>query len=296
VLNFQVQRPVPFERAPEPPARLVLLGHPVAQSLSPVFQSAALSSIGSALTYKAEDVAPEALHALLDTLSTERAGGNVTVPHKEAVFARCVRRTAIAEKVGAVNCFWTQGDGLVGDNTDVAGIRDSLIQLVGPPGPAEFGVRILGAGGSAAATLAALAEWPDAKVSMWARTASRADALRERLRPATTIASTPDESLEKVKLIINTTPVGFDGSLPPVDISRLASGTAVFDLVYAKGETAWVRAARASGLRALDGLRMLVEQGAVSFSRWFGREPDRRVLWQSIGVAPPVPSQPHRWL
>jgi shikimate dehydrogenase len=296
VLNFQVSRPVRFDRASEPPRRLVLLGHPVAQSLSPIFQSAALASIGSRITYAAEAVAPDALHAALDTLIADRAGGNVTVPHKEAVFTRCSKRTAMADRVGAVNCFWTEGDTLVGDNTDVAGIRDSLIQLIGAPGSAEFGVRLLGAGGSAAATLAALSEWPEARVSIWSRTLVRAEAIRERLRPRATLLGRPDQDLEKIKLIINATPIGLDGSLPPVDVSSLSAGTAVFDLVYARGETAWVRAARAGGLRALDGLRMLVEQGAVSFSRWFGQEPDRNVLWRSLGVSPPVPSRSHNWI
>jgi shikimate dehydrogenase len=296
VLNFQVTRPVRFDRAPEPPRRLVLLGHPVAQSLSPTFQSAALASIGSTITYTAADVAPAALQQTLDELITDRVGGNVTVPHKEAVYARCTRRTAVADRVGAVNCFWIEGNALVGDNTDVAGIRDSLIQLIGPPGAADFGVRVLGAGGSAAATLVALQEWPEARVSIWSRTPSRAEALRERLRPQAVLLARPDDGLDRVKLIINATPIGLDGSLPPVDVSSLSAGTAVFDLVYARGETTWVRAARAGGLRALDGLRMLVEQGAVSFSRWFGREPDRAVLWQSLGVSPPVPSRSHNWL
>lgn len=293
---FQVARPSRDEAAATPPGRLVLLGHPVSQSRSPIFQNAALTAIGSSLRYTALDVPVAALPSTLDGLIGERAAGNVTVPHKEAVFSRCARHTPMAARVGAVNCFWTEHNGLVGDNTDVAGIRESLTQLIGAPGRATFGVRLLGSGGSAAAVLVALADWPGARISVWGRTSARAEALCARVSPRATIVDDPATALNDVRLVINATPIGFDGSLPPVEIAQLAAGTAVFDLVYVADETQWVRAARARGLRALDGLRMLVEQGAVSFGRWFGREPDRRVLWRALGVLPPHPANRHRWL
>ncbi|MCU0636487.1 MAG: shikimate dehydrogenase [Gemmatimonadaceae bacterium] len=294
-MSFQVARPTPVAHAAEPPRRLVLVGHPVEHSRSPIFQNAALASIGSALRYEALDVPPPLLDRALDALVRERAAGNVTVPHKATVWARCNRRTLLAEQVGAENCFWTEGSNLVGDNTDVAGAQESIQQLVGAPSRVKFGVRLLGAGGSAAAVLAALAPWPEAEVSIWARTPDRAFEMIPRLRPRATLVERPDDRLESVRLIINATPVGLDGTLPPVPIAALAAGTAVFDLTYAPNETRWVREARARGLRALDGLRMLVEQGAWSFARWFGRVPDRRILWAALGTQPPTPTRRLNW-
>lgn len=289
-MSLLVARPVPFARAPEPPRRLVLLGHPVHQSRSPIFQNAALATIGSPLRYDAVDVVPTALASVVRALAAEGGAGNVTVPHKEAMLPLCASLTPVAQQVGAVNCFWTGPNGLVGDNTDVAGVRESIEQLIGAPSTATFGVRLLGAGGSAAAVLAALDGWPRARVSLWARSPDRAVALRDRLRPSATLVDDATDALADVRLIINTTPLGIAGELPPVPVETLHPSTAVLDLVYALDETPWVRAARARRLRALDGLRMLIEQGALSFARWFGRPPDRRVLWRALGVLPPTPS------
>src|SRR5690606_7167812 len=87
------------------PGRLVLLGHPVAHSLSPRFQNAALTAAGIPLVYEAIDVAPELLDETLRVLVASQAAGNVTIPHKEAVYALCTRRTPVADRVGAVNTF-----------------------------------------------------------------------------------------------------------------------------------------------------------------------------------------------
>lgn len=132
------------------PGRLVLVGHPVAHSLSPVFQNAALEAAGIPLRYELLDVAPSELGAMMGLLADARAAGNVTVPHKESVYAWCARRTPLAERVGAVNTFWTENGSLVGDNTDVGGFSFAVERLLDRR--AE-GLRIgmLGAGGAAAA-------------------------------------------------------------------------------------------------------------------------------------------------
>lgn len=82
-------------------------------------------------------------------------------------------------------------------------------------------------------------------------------------------------------LVVNATPVGLDGSGFPVDPVLVAPGADVLDLVYRRGETAWIHACRARGLRAADGLAMLVEQGALAFERWFGAIPDREAMWKA---------------
>ena len=114
------------------PSRLVLLGNPVSHSLSPVFQNAALKSEGIPLTYEAIEVAAPDLGHVLTLLAEDNAAGNITIPHKEAAFALCARRSPLAERVGAVNTFWIEEDGadggvLVGDNTDVGGF-ESLVR------------------------------------------------------------------------------------------------------------------------------------------------------------------------
>jgi hypothetical protein len=151
---------LPTAAAPEllvPPTaigRLVLLGHPVAHSLSPRFQNAALTAAGIPLRYEALDTPPDTLASVLDALISERAAGNVTIPHKEAVHARCDLRTPMAERVGAVNTFWCTLDGrLCGDNTDVSGFAAAARALLGDAAPTGLAIALVGAGGSAAAVL-----------------------------------------------------------------------------------------------------------------------------------------------
>ena len=118
----------------ERPERLVLLGHPLGHSLSPVFQNAALRAAGIPLVYELLDIPRSVLDETLGTLRRKRAAGNVTTPHKEAVGAACDRRSDTATAVGAVNTFWTAVDGaLVGDNTDVGGFEAAIRELIGAP-------------------------------------------------------------------------------------------------------------------------------------------------------------------
>ena len=268
--------------------QLVLLGHPVAHSLSPRFQNAALRAAGIPLTYRAVDVAPDALPGLLEALVEARAAGNVTLPHKEAVAARCDRRTPLAARVGAVNTYWCTLDGrLWGDNTDVAGVDASVRQLFGGSVPRGLRVALLGAGGSAAAVLAAAESWPDASVRAWSRTRARADALAARFSTVAHAVDAPTDALDGATLVINATPLGIrpDDALPARP-EALGPDAAALDLVYRPGETAWVHAVRAAGHRAIDGLPMLIAQGAASFVRWFGVAPDTEAMWAAVGGRP----------
>lgn len=262
------------------PGRLVLLGHPVRHSLSPRFQNAALDVLGVPLRYEALDVAPDALDACLDALIAERAAGNVTIPHKGRVAARCARRTAIAERVGAVNTFWVDDDGaLAGDNTDVGGFEHLARRVLGEI-PADVHVGLLGAGGAAAAVLAAIERWSGSEVTLVNRSAARREALRARF-PVVRRATDDTSALAGCDIVVNATPVGLDGTALPVPVARLAPHAAAIDLVYRPGETAWVRAARETGRRAADGLAMLVEQGALALERWLGVAAPREVMWRA---------------
>lgn len=279
------------------PPRLVLLGHPLGHTLSPAMHGAALRAWGLDIGYRAVDVPPAALDATLDALIAEGAAGNVTIPHKGAVAARCERLTDVAARAGAVNTFWCEAGRLVGDNTDVGGFDHSVRALLGAPPGAER-VALLGAGGAAGGVLAAIERWPGARVRVWGRTPDRSAALAARFAVAEPLP-TAEEALAGATLVVNATPVGLRDDAHPVPVDAVPAGAAVLDLVYRPGETAWARAARARGLRSSDGLPMLVEQAALALERWFGAPPDREAMWAAVGGRPawmlgahPAPAAP----
>lgn len=278
-------------RAAQRPSRLVILGHPVAHSLSPVFQSAALRDAGISLTYDREDVAPGQLAAALARLAAEGAGGNITIPHKEAAAALITRCTPAARRVGAVNTFWTEQGALVGHNTDVAGAASTIRALVGGNAAdvRDMPVVLFGAGGSAAATLVALHELGYRDITIVARTPARARAMSERLAiPARFVSYLAIEStVSAAGLVINATPVGLGDDAFPVAVALLPAECAAFDLVYRPGLTPWIAACRDAGRRAEDGQRMLVEQGAAAFEAWFDVPAPREAMWQALNAVPP---------
>ena len=263
------------------PERLVLLGHPVAHSLSPRIQGAALRSAGIPLAYEAIDVDPAMFDDVTVRLRREKAAGNVTVPHKERMRVACDVLTPLAERVGAVNTFWIGDDGsLVGDNTDVGGFDAAARELFGS-GPANLTVGVLGAGGAAAAVLAAIESWDQCIAHVYNRTPERARILCERFG---SVAHPVDDvgAVAGAQLVVNATSVGLRDDALPIDPALIAPGAVVIDLVYRPGETTWAKAVRARGHRSCDGLPMLVEQGALAFERWFGVTADRKAMWRAV--------------
>lgn len=263
------------------PGRLVLLGHPVAHSISPRFQNAALRAAGIPLTYELIDVAPDELDAMLLALTREHAAGNVTIPHKAAVARRCARLSPIAERVGAVNVFWHENGELVGDNSDVGGAESVIRALTGGENR-RHRLALIGAGGSAASVLFAAERCGFEDARIYNRNMDRAERLADRFAPFAQAVPTLQDALRNATLVVNATPIGLHDRAHPVPIHQLPTGCAVFDLVYTRGETAWVTAAREAGHRAADGEGMLIEQGAIAFERWFGIAPDRQAMWQAI--------------
>jgi shikimate dehydrogenase len=259
------------------PGRLVLVGHPVSHSLSPVFQNAALKAANIPLVYEALDVTARQLRTVIRQLKASNAAGNVTIPHKIAVHDLCDHLTELAAKVGAVNTFWFDAKKLHGDNTDVGGFDAAARALLGGETVGAH-IVVLGAGGAAAAVLAAVEEWPDAKATVVARHNERAAALVKRFRDVARVEKSVERAVRGATLIVNATPVGQQDEDQPLDVALIPRSAAVLDLVYRRGGTAWVRAARGKGIRAADGLPMLLEQGALAFQRWFGSEPDREAM------------------
>ncbi|HET7586292.1 MAG TPA: shikimate dehydrogenase [Gemmatimonadaceae bacterium] len=266
------------------PGRLVLLGHPVAHSLSPHFQNAALRHCGLPLAYEALDVPPATLDQIIEELRRENGAGNVTVPHKVAMAARCDRLTAAARQVGAVNVFWFDESALVGDNTDVGGFVGAAEALAG--GRIE-GVRIalLGAGGAAAAVAAGVSAWPRCTMVVANRSIERAAGLQQRFPLIRAITTDTVAAVRDADVVVNATTIGMDDGGVPVSIEEIAPHALLLDLVYRRGGTRWVREARARGMRADDGTAMLVEQGALAFERWFDVPAPREVMRAAIESA-----------
>lgn len=267
------------------PGRLVLLGHPVAHSLSPVMHNAALAAAGIPLTYELLDVAPSALAAALTTLASERAAGNVTVPHKTAAASLMNDVSAVANRIEAVNTFHTSSEGrLTGDNTDPFGFAALVRATLGrEPSAAHF--VLIGAGGAAAAVLATIEGWSHCSASVYSRNARRAEHLVARFPDVARVERLTDDGPMHGEIVVNATPIGLGNDDVPVPLERLDSNAAIIDLVYRRGETAWVRRAKADGRIASDGLPMLLEQGAAAFEIWFGVQPDRDAMWSALKEA-----------
>ena len=244
---------------------LAVLGDPVAHSLSPDLQNAAIRALGLDAVYVALRVPAPALPGVLAGFAAVGGAGNVTVPHKEAVEGCVARKTDACIRAGACNTFWTENGTLVGDNTDVVGIRAALDAL-GADGAARW--LVVGTGGTARAVAVAAAD-ARAELLVSSRRPGRAAEFASwaTVRGARARALTDGDGAE---VVINATPLG----LNPTDALPLAGRspggvTTALDMVYGPEETPWVRAMRAAGARAADGRVALVAQGAAAFERFF---------------------------
>jgi shikimate dehydrogenase len=258
-----------------------LLGDPVAHSISPTFQNAAIRAAGLDAVYLALRCGAEDVPVLLRALARAGGGGNVTLPHKSLAAASVQRRTPAVERTGACNTFWLHEDEVWGDNTDVEGVRAAIQQLCPTP---PRSVLLLGAGGAASAVMAALEAMGAASIGIANRHLDRAQALADRFaRPGLSLsaASTPEQLGDEAwDLAINATSLGLKrGEAAPAGDARFL---AALDLVYAPGGTDWIQALRARGVPCADGTEMLLRQGGAAFRRWFGREPDLDAMRRSI--------------
>jgi shikimate dehydrogenase len=263
------------------PARLVLLGSPVHQSLSPILQRAALAAAGIRLSYEALDVKADRLPGLIEEIRKTNTAGNVTRPHKITFHDACDTLAPIARRVGAVNTFWVEDEQLHGDNTDVEGF-DVAARVLLRNDTSALDIVVLGAGGAASAVLAALEHWPHANATIVSRNPDLATRLAQRYPDVARVETDARRAVARARLVVNATPVGQHDDLHPLAVSAIPRDTAVMDLVYRQGGTPWVRALREQGNPAQDGLPMLLEQGALSFRQWFGKEPDREAMRRSL--------------
>ena len=238
-----------------------ILGDPVSHSLSPLMQNAAFHALGLPASYVPLRCSADDLPALMRALGRAGGGGNVTVPHKEVAAGRVDVCREAAKTVESCNTFWDDGGRLGGDNTDVHGLIEALHQLQVTNAP-WF---IAGTGGGARAAVVAAKEM-GVPVAAGSRSADRQRRFEEWISARGVELAPPTEC----RVLINSTPLGLRAGDPlPIEPGRFARAEIAFDMVYARGETAWVRAMRATVPRAADGRAMLVAQGAAAFECWY---------------------------
>jgi shikimate dehydrogenase len=259
-------------------ALLGVLGHPVGHSLSPAMHNAAIDALGLDWVYLALPVPAEGLATVVRGLEAIGCRGlNVTIPHKQAVAGLCRRLSPLAERVGAVNTLVPlEGGGWLGTNTDVEGF---LTPLRGQSWQGRQAL-VLGNGGSARAVVAALVELELDTITVVGRrpealAAFAADCSSWAPRLGTCTLDRPLEPLlAAADLVVNTTPVGMNSDqcpLSPGQLAVLRPMATVYDLIYVPRPTQLLRQAAARGCSTIDGLTMLVHQGAASLRLWSGR-------------------------
>jgi shikimate dehydrogenase len=255
--------------------RLAVIGHPVAHSRSPAMQSAALAALGlgEVWSYEAIDLAPAEFEQRVRAMAGEGfAGANVTVPHKHAALALADVSSEVAREIGAANTLTFSEGKIRAHNTDAGGFLAAL-----PASPEGKRALVLGAGGAARAVVWALGR-EGAQVDVWNRTAQRAEEICAEL--GGTPVSDPDQGA--YGLIVNTSAAGLDGEDPfehlPLGADGFSSGQMVVDMVYGEEPTALSRAAEAAGAGVVDGIEVLVQQGALSLQIWTNREPPVDVM------------------
>lgn len=258
--------------------RCFVVGHPIAHSRSPLIHGEWLRQYGIAGSYERVDVAPSDLPAFVQRLrGGEFAGGNVTVPHKEAVMALVDEVSDAGRAVGAVNTLWRQNGRILADNSDVSGFLAHLDATV-PDWQARAGTAlILGAGGAARGVCYGLKSRGVDRIIVVNRSPERAQELATALgRPLETGDwNRRDQLVGQADLIVNTTALGMQGKPPlDIDLSGLRPGTIVDDIVYVPLKTALLAEAERRGGILVDGLGMLLHQAVPGFARWFGVTPE----------------------
>lgn len=261
-----------FEWREAPPGRFAVIGDPIAHSMSPQMQSAALRSLGEEGEYHAIRVTSEEFYEAVEHLiSLGYQGVNVTVPLKQ-VAAGHIAAMPFALRCGSVNCIDLQRK--IGTNTDGMGFLETL------QGRSFQQVLLLGAGGSARAIALAiaLAGYP---LRVFNRTRSKAASMIEELGIEATLEDTP--RLEDVDLVVNATAASMTNSdlnLWSAGVPSAPVGALAYDLYF--GDTRFLEEARGCGWETMDGKPMLAHQGALSLEFWLGKKPDSAILLEAI--------------
>ncbi|WP_262693438.1 shikimate dehydrogenase [Kordiimonas aquimaris] len=255
--------------------KAAVIGHPVAQSLSPLIHKHWFSETGIKGDYIAVDVLEGALEQQLEIFKNEGyTGFNLTVPHKTAIIPFLDKLAPLARQMGAVNTVKINPDGTTtGFNTDGIGLMQHL-KLSAPGWQQDRPALVLGAGGAARAACLGLLTSNVPMVMIANRTREKAEAIADEIGRGRIVVvdwGDRENALAGAGLVVNTTVLGMTGQLPlDLDLVQVAVGTIVYDIVYKPLQTELLAQATDRGLVAVDGLGMLVHQGAAAFKIWFG--------------------------
>lgn len=272
--------------------RVVLIGHPVAHSLSGAMQQAAFDAQGIDAKYELWDRAPIALpDAITEVRGDGFLGVNVTIPHKERVVPLIDKLTEEAQATGAVNTLTREGRRLVGHNTDVPGFAAALDKLVGRQKMPRQAV-VLGAGGGARAVVYGLIRAGFQRIVVFNRHLHRAEGLVRHfgrsaahmdLKAMPWHESIIESELARTKVLINATSIGLVDDVSPIPGEVLTGDLLVLDLIYKR--TRLLRDAESVGAAASDGETMLLHQGAAAFTLWTGQPAPLEVMGQALADA-----------
>ncbi|MDO9219852.1 MAG: shikimate dehydrogenase [Thiobacillus sp.] len=260
--------------------RYAVFGHPIAHSKSPLIHAAFARQTGQDMTYEAILAAKDGFaDGVAAFIAAGGRGANVTVPFKETAFKLAHRLSSRAERAGAVNTLSFNRDGILGDNTDGAGLVADLTHNLHC---ALSGKRILllGAGGAARGVIEPLLDQQPAALVIANRTLSRAQTLAELFGRGVSACSF-DAADAPFDLVINATAASLAGELPPLSPRIFGAHTLAYDMMYGR-DTPFLSFARSHGATTADGLGMLVEQAAEAFYLWRGVRPDTAPVIASL--------------
>ncbi len=282
---------------------LGVLGWPVEHSMSPVMHNAAIEAAGLNACYVPLPCPPEALGEVIAGLrGMGFLGANVTIPHKQAVIEHLDGLSEESRFTGSVNTLYWEGDRLMGTTTDATGavlnLRQAGIELDGKR------VAVLGTGGAARALAFVLARGHSAgagggretfhlpEITLLGRNGDKAGRLAQDIAAGSAPGTSVRSSLLKefatlgseADIIVNCTSVGMAPDVEgcPIDPTLLEPSHAVYDIVYQPRETVLLREAKRKGCQTVEGIGMLIHQGAASFRIWFGRDPDTEIMFAAL--------------
>lgn len=269
--------------------RYAVIGFPISHSWSPFIHGMFAKQTGQSLTYTRMEVAPENLERdVREFFDSGGRGMNVTVPHKQAVCTLARFRTPRAEIAGAVNTLVPQDEGLLGDNTDGAGLLSDLTRNLSLP-IRNIRILLLGAGGAARGVLGPLLGAAPEYVEVANRSGERAIELAAEFAPLGNVHGCGFDTISSegtFDLILNATSASLQDTIPPIPPSVIGPTTLCYDMAYGKGDTAFTRWARNAGAgRAETGWGMLVEQAAEAFFLWRGVKPDTKPVLEAVKKA-----------
>ena len=256
--------------------RYAVMGHPIAHSRSPFIHGRFAAELDEPVAYDALLVDPGGFRSAVERFRAEGGRGlNVTIPFKEEAFELADQRTDRAERAGAVNTLWFDGESVGGDNTDGVGLVRDLTRNLHVDLETRS-VLLLGAGGAARGVIGPLLDERPERIVIANRTVSRAVHLARQFEGQGPVSAAAFDAFPAhgFDIVLNATAASLAGELPPLPRGTLRAGGVAYDTAYAARPTPFVMWGEREGASiASDGLGMLVEQAAESFRIWRGREP-----------------------